>query len=78
MVSGGIVEVTQEEDGASTFYLPKAHADILTKRAGNANLGVYTRKSHSSHQAQWKRWSMASIRRKASTMSSILVFSLYV
>ena len=41
MVSGGIVEVVQEKDGESLFYLPKAHADILTQRAGNENLGVY-------------------------------------
>jgi SAM-dependent methyltransferase len=41
MVSGGIVEVSQEKDGKNSFYLPKAHADILTQRAGNANLGVY-------------------------------------
>jgi ubiquinone/menaquinone biosynthesis C-methylase UbiE len=41
MVSGGIVELAQEPDGDNTFYLPKAHADVLTRRAGNANLGVY-------------------------------------
>jgi ubiquinone/menaquinone biosynthesis C-methylase UbiE len=41
MVSGGIVEVAQKKDGENTFYLPKAHADILTRRAANDNLGVY-------------------------------------
>jgi SAM-dependent methyltransferase len=41
MASGGVVEVTEEERGENTFYLPKAHADILTKRAGSENLGIY-------------------------------------
>lgn len=41
MVSGGIVDVTQEKGGENTFYLPKAHADILTRRAGSENLGIY-------------------------------------
>ncbi len=41
VVSGGVVEVVQEEGAENTFYLPKAHADILTRRAGSENLGVY-------------------------------------
>ena len=41
MVCGGIVEVSQEADGESGYYLPKACADLLTRRAGNENLGVY-------------------------------------
>jgi SAM-dependent methyltransferase len=42
MVCGGIVELTRDEDGQARFLLPKAHADLLTRRAGNNNLGVYT------------------------------------
>ena len=41
MVSGGIVKMAKEDDGENTFFLPRAHADILTQRVGNANLGVY-------------------------------------
>jgi ubiquinone/menaquinone biosynthesis C-methylase UbiE len=40
MVCGGIVEMS-EKDGESTYFLPKAHGDILTRRAGSNNLGVY-------------------------------------
>ena len=43
MVAGEIVELTAAEDGgADGYYLPKAHADVITRRAGNSNLGVYT------------------------------------
>ena len=42
MVCGGIVELIRDEDGLSRFLLPKAHGDLLTRRAGNGNLGVYT------------------------------------
>jgi len=42
MVSGGIVELTHNTEGEDLFYLPKAHGDLLTRRAGNSNLGVYT------------------------------------
>lgn len=42
MVSGGIVEITRDTDGRDAFFLPPAHADVLTRRAGNRNLGVYT------------------------------------
>jgi ubiquinone/menaquinone biosynthesis C-methylase UbiE len=42
MTSGGIVELSQDDDKQCRFYLPKSHADLLTRRAGNANLGVYT------------------------------------
>jgi len=42
MVCGGIVELSQTEDGRELFFLPPAYADRLTRRSGSANLGVYT------------------------------------
>jgi ubiquinone/menaquinone biosynthesis C-methylase UbiE len=42
MATGEVVELSQNDDGQCRFHLPKAHADLLTRRAGNANLGVYT------------------------------------
>jgi ubiquinone/menaquinone biosynthesis C-methylase UbiE len=42
MTTGGIVELSQDDEEQSRFFLPKAHADLLTRRAGNENLGVYT------------------------------------
>jgi ubiquinone/menaquinone biosynthesis C-methylase UbiE len=42
MVSGGIVELSQSSSGDDLFYLPREHADLITRRAGSSNLGVYT------------------------------------
>ncbi|MDZ7582334.1 MAG: class I SAM-dependent methyltransferase [Deltaproteobacteria bacterium] len=42
MVCGAIVEVTVDENGEDLFYLPGEHGDLITRRAGNSNLGVYT------------------------------------
>ena len=42
MVTGGIVEVSQDEERQTCYLLPKAHADVITRRAGSSNLGVYT------------------------------------
>jgi len=42
MVSGGIVELSQSSSGEDLFYLPKEHGDLISRRAGNSNLGVYT------------------------------------
>ena len=42
MVSGGIAELSQGPDGYDLFYLPREHGDLITRRAGSANLGVYT------------------------------------
>jgi ubiquinone/menaquinone biosynthesis C-methylase UbiE len=42
MVCGGIVELSMNQNGEEFFFLPKSHGDLLTRRAGNANLGVYT------------------------------------
>jgi 2-polyprenyl-3-methyl-5-hydroxy-6-metoxy-1,4-benzoquinol methylase len=43
MVCGGVVELqNNDEDGGDRFHLPREHADLITRRAGSANLGVYT------------------------------------
>ncbi|BBO84157.1 transcriptional regulator [Desulfosarcina ovata subsp. sediminis] len=42
MVCGGIVELVPGDDGTERFFLPKAHGDLLARRAGSGNLGVYT------------------------------------
>lgn len=41
MATAGVVEISQGDDGTDRFYLPKPHADLITKRAGSSNLGVY-------------------------------------
>ena len=41
MVSGGIVELLPSDTEADRFLLPAEHADVLTRRAGSGNLGVY-------------------------------------
>jgi ubiquinone/menaquinone biosynthesis C-methylase UbiE len=42
MVSGDIVLLSQSASGEDLFYLPKEHGDLITRRAGKSNLGVYT------------------------------------
>ena len=42
MVSGGIAELSPGSSGEDLFYLPKEHGDLITRRAGSSNLGVYT------------------------------------
>ncbi len=42
MVTGGIVVLSKDQEGRDLFYLPKAHGDLITRRAGNNNMGVYT------------------------------------
>jgi ubiquinone/menaquinone biosynthesis C-methylase UbiE len=42
MVTGQIVKISSGEDGKNRYYLPKPHGDLITRRAGNSNLGVYT------------------------------------
>jgi ubiquinone/menaquinone biosynthesis C-methylase UbiE len=41
MVTGGIVDLSQDKDDQDLFQLPKAHADLITRRAENNNMGVY-------------------------------------
>ena len=42
MASSGIVELSKDAAGQNLFDLPPRHADLITRRAGTANLGVYT------------------------------------
>ena len=42
MVCGSVVELSRGSDGEDRFHLPKEHADLITRRAGSSNLGVYT------------------------------------
>jgi len=43
MVTGGIVELEDSGNSQNDRYLlPKSHGDLLCRRAGNNNLGVYT------------------------------------
>ncbi len=42
MVSGEIVELSRTPEGENLYYLPQHCGDFITRRAGNANLGVYT------------------------------------
>ncbi len=42
MVCGGVVVLSHSEDGQDRFHLPPEHADLITRRAGSTNLGVYT------------------------------------
>ena len=42
MASSRIVELSKDDSGRNLFHLPPSHADLITRRAGNANLGVYT------------------------------------
>jgi ubiquinone/menaquinone biosynthesis C-methylase UbiE len=42
MVSGEIIELSRTPEGENLYYLPPHRGDVITRRAGNANLGVYT------------------------------------
>jgi len=47
MVTGRIIEIIKDENSKdknndNLYFLPKEHADFLTKRSGNSNMGVYT------------------------------------
>jgi len=42
MSTAEIVELSISQNGENRYYLPKNCADLLTRRAGNSNLGVYT------------------------------------
>jgi len=42
MVSGGIIDLVKNDPAEDLFQLPKAHGDLLTRRADHNNLGVYT------------------------------------
>lgn len=42
MATGGIVQLTRGARGEDLFHLPSSHGDLLCRRAGHSNLGVYT------------------------------------
>ncbi len=42
MVCGGIIDLSADDSGPDLYDLPKSHADLLTRRSGNSNFGVYT------------------------------------
>jgi ubiquinone/menaquinone biosynthesis C-methylase UbiE len=42
MATGQIVELSIEAGNKNRYFLPKQHGDLLARRAGNSNLGVYT------------------------------------
>jgi len=42
MVTGEIIQLLAGETGQDRFHLPRAHGDLLCRRAGSNNLGVYT------------------------------------
>jgi len=42
MVCGDIIELSQSDDGQEVFFLPPEHGELITTRAGQANMGVYT------------------------------------
>jgi len=42
MITGKIIELSQNPDGEDLYFLPPEHASFLTRKSGNNNLGVYT------------------------------------
>ncbi len=42
MVTADIVELSSTPDGEDTYFLPPHCGDLIARRSGNANLGVYT------------------------------------
>ncbi|MCP3955392.1 MAG: methyltransferase type 12, partial [Desulfobacterales bacterium] len=42
MVTGRILDLTDNPDGEDTYFLPPERAAFLTRKAGSNNLGVYT------------------------------------
>ena len=42
MTTAEIVELSQAKDGENQYHLPKHCGELITRRAGSSNLGVYT------------------------------------
>ena len=45
MVSGGVINLIDDVEDGERYLLPAEHADLITRRAGSANLGVYTQET---------------------------------
>jgi ubiquinone/menaquinone biosynthesis C-methylase UbiE len=45
MVAGGVIELIDDGDEDERYFLPPEHGDLIARRAGNANLGVYTQET---------------------------------
>ena len=45
MVSGGVIDLIDDGADGERYVLPAEHADLITRRAGSANLGVYTQET---------------------------------
>jgi len=45
MVSGGVIDLIDDGEDGERHVLPAEHADLITRRAGSANLGVYTQEN---------------------------------
>jgi SAM-dependent methyltransferase len=41
MATGGVVEIRAADDGTAEYLLPRSHGDVLARRSGGGNLGVY-------------------------------------
>ena len=41
MCTGVVVTLADGEDGEARYFLPRSHGDVLARRSGNGNLGVY-------------------------------------
>lgn len=42
MVCGEIITLSTDDEGENRYFLPQEHGDLLCRRAGENNLGVYT------------------------------------
>jgi ubiquinone/menaquinone biosynthesis C-methylase UbiE len=42
MVTAGVVVMGRSDGDVNLYRLPKAHGDLLARRSGNSNMGVYT------------------------------------
>ncbi|MFU8769411.1 MAG: hypothetical protein ACNA7H_06700 [Desulfotignum sp.] len=42
MCTGRIIEIRENADGDTTYFLPPEHGALLTRKAGSGNMGVYT------------------------------------
>ena len=45
MVSGRVIDLIDVGEDGEQYVLPAEHADLITRRSGSANLGVYTQET---------------------------------